>query len=77
MKGICKVRSIKVSFTKPELELIIEALDYLEDRAFRENDLYIKDYTSVVEKLDNKWSAYYKRYYRNYKIKKMFKKKGI
>ena len=71
------MKSIKVSFTKPELELIIEALDYLEDRAFRENDLYIKDYTSVVEKLDNKWSAYYKRYYRNYKIKKMFKKKGI
>lgn len=71
------MKSIKVSFTKPELELIIEALDYLEDRAFRENDLYIKDYTSVVEKLDNKWSVYYKRYYRNYKIKKMFKKKGI
>ena len=71
------MRNIKVSFTKPELELIIEALDYLEDRAFRENDLYIEDYTSVVEKLDNKWSAYYKRYYRNYKIKRMFKKKGI
>lgn len=77
MKGICKMRNIKVSFTKPELELIIEALDYLEDRAFRENDLYIEDYTRVVEKLDNKWSAYYKRYYRNYKIKKMFKRKGI
>lgn len=71
------MRNIKVSFTKPELELIIEALDYLEDRAFRENDLYIEDYTRVVEKLDNKWSAYYKRYYRNYKIKKMFKRKGI
>ena len=70
-------KTIKVSFTKPELEVLIEALDYLEDRAFREGDLYIKDYTSAVEKLDDKWSAYYKRYYRNYKIKRMFKKKGI
>lgn len=70
-------KKIKIAFTKSELEVLIEALDYLEDRAFRENDLYIEDYTSVVEKLDNKWSAYYRRYYRNYKIKKMFKKKGI
>lgn len=70
-------KKIKITFTKSELEVLIEALDYLEDRAFRENDLYIEDYTSVVEKLDNKWSAYYRRYYRNYRIKRMFKKKGI
>lgn len=68
---------IKVALTKEELEIIAEALDYLEDRAYRECDAYIKDYESAVDKLDNKWSSYYKRYYRNYKIKRMFKKKGI
>ena len=71
------INKIKVTLTKEELEIIAEALDYLEDRAYRECDAYIKDYESAVEKLDDKWSSYYRSYYRNYKIKRMFKKKGI
>lgn len=68
---------IKINLTVYEFDVIAKALLHFEDSALSQSDSYIKDYESVVNKLNNEWFIYYNRWYRNYKIKRIFRKKGI